>query len=278
MRKFKQYNTNNQQKYIRIKTINLGAVAASTIVESSLFNNLKTYNIIHAEDVNEASIRHFINDSDIVFLVADLDDDFVVKNILKITEILSNNEKIFSTILANADTLEVPILWIQKSIRDKSSLLVVENQDDISIKSESTISQKFKKIIYSLCDLIDVEIKELYVQETILSSLISLNTFFGEKCDLYLYVDYTEDQVRLEVEENLIFYSLMEESNQVCIRHPFFTEDQESNNKIYNFIDFCESIIDEDTDCYLSPKIHTNTYTEFSVLIAISNNMNKSIS
>ena len=276
MKKFKIYNANNQQKYIKIKIINLGVVACSVTIETALFNDMQTYNIAHAEGMSEPSIKHFINDSDIVLLVADLDDDFVIKNILTIINVLTKYKKMFLTILANVDISEAPILQILKSVRDKSSLLVVENQNDFSIKSERTISQKFKKIIYSLCDLIDVEIKELCVQETILSSLISLNSFFGAKCELYLYAEYTEELARLEVKQDLKLGSLLKESNQIWIRHPFVKEDQIPHNKISNFIDFFESQIDEDATCFLSPNLHSSkatVETKVTVLIAISNNI-----
>ncbi len=251
MEKFETFNINVEKKYIKIKMIGMGAVALSALEELSLFDDMQSYAVIR--DVDKVRLEHFIDNSDIIFLVADLDDHSVVQDISKITDILSTCKKRFVTILANVKEEQIMMSKIVKDIRQKSSLLIVEHQEDIEISTAATIRQKFKKIINALYALIDVEINEVRVHSTMLSSLISLNSFFDERCELFIYSDSLE-KLRLSIKNEERFNQIIENAKQAWIAHPFIDDDTESIVKIYGFIGSIEESIDEDAPCFLSPR------------------------
>lgn len=264
MDKINIFNTSNQQKYIRIRIIDLGLLALNVYVDTSLFNDMQRYGVIKEKDIDDENLKYFIDDSDIVVLVADMDDDFAVENILKITEFLSDQKKLFVTLLANIDLSQDRMAWILKNVQQKSSVLIVENQEDIDISSGITKHQKFTRIISELCDFIDEEIQEIRMLDDFFSSLINMNRFFYQNYELFLFVNYTKKQFeKIEIP--------LEESSQIWIRCPF---DEADNAEVINFIEFIEMKANEDAPIFISNKTNRNTTEmEFTILLAVSNSV-----
>ncbi|MCI0500666.1 MAG: hypothetical protein L0Y61_02825 [Epsilonproteobacteria bacterium] len=260
-----------RQKYIRIRMIGVGTVASGICVDLSLYNDTQKYSIIKEEDIFEGNLGQFIDDSDIVFLVADMSDDFVVANILKITKIITHSNKLFVSILANVDSNKDGISVILKDLREKSSILVVENQYDISLNPHNTMQQKFTKIISGLLNLIDVEIGVLRALEYDFSSLITMNSFFEQKFELYLYSNYSIKNFKKIPD----IRAKLEDLSQIWIR--FYLEENDYA-KSKSFIEYIISAIDEDASYHLTYKTDGSKILdeiEVTTLISVLNSDSK---
>jgi len=127
-------------------------------------------------------------------------------------------------------------------LRAKSSILVVENQHAISFNSQCTIQQKFAKIISGLLNMIDVKIELLRALDDWFSSLIAMNRFFEQKCDIYLYLNYSvKDFKKIPG-----IGARLEELSQIWIRYHVDLMTNDAKLDSYNeFMEFIESSIDE---------------------------------
>ena len=235
-----------QQKYIKIRTIFLGTVAKSVNMhmDSMLYNDLQTYNVVQQKDLDSISWQDMM-ESDIIFIVADLDDRFVMQNILKVIDLLSQYKCALVTILSNIESTQ-----IVKEIRQKSSLLIIEDQEDVNISKEPSLSKKITKIIYALYNLIDIEIEIITCMDCDFSSLVNLNRFFDTKYDLRIYFVYTIEQLSEEIREKERFGSLVDKASKIWIGSKSY-----NNKNVYalrSIHDLIESNIDEDADFFIS--------------------------
>jgi hypothetical protein len=244
------------KQYIKIKIFTLGETASRIATKPSLCHDLEMYHFTHEEDVQDIYLKYIISNADIIFVIADLADVFAAETIVQVVDALLNHKKRFISILSAPNDFKNPLNGIAENLRHKSSVLVVEDQNDISINAGETIIEKFETIIDSLCYLIDEEIVEMRALEDTFSSLIFLERFFDQKCELYLYSNLTEKQVKEELERRSKFRRLLEQANQVWIKCSVVqgkVSIYKTNDKIYDFAELIEMTLDEDANFIVSP-------------------------
>ena len=195
--------------------------------------------------LNKVTLENFINDADIVLLVADGNDKFAVKNICTIIEILDKNRVLYVKILTNKQSFSL--------CRDKngviliSNVLIVENQEDFRSNAEISMVRKMEKILNTLCQVIDNEINTYRMHEYDCSALITLESFFEAKGELFIYQYNTYDDFQLTVKNDANLQINLKKSSQVWLK---FYAIKKSSQEILDCIELIEKNIDEDADLY----------------------------
>ncbi len=221
---------------IRIKVILLGRTASSLILDN-MTSDASFYKIRPEKEINRDELNGYCNDADIVLLVADLNDNFAVKNICTIMEMLYQNEILYTSIIANKKALPEC-----KGI-SVSNMIIIEEQKDPTIQTLPTILEKMNRIIFSLCQVIENEISTYRVLDDDFSALITLQSFFEKQGVFQLYIDYDYLNFEKVLEKNPILRSDIEEVSKMWIT---FNSDENSLKKIEIFMDMIEMIVNED--------------------------------
>ena len=195
--------------------------------------------------LNRVTLECFVNDADIVFLVANGNDKFAVKNICTIIEILDKNRVLYVKILANKQSFSL--------CKDKngdilvSNILIIENQKYYRSDADISSVRKMETILNTLCQVIDNEINTYRMHEYDCSALITLESFFKAKGELFIYQYYIYDDFKLSVKNDVNLQNDLKKSSHVWLK---FYAIEKLSHEILNCIELIEKNIDEDADLY----------------------------
>ncbi len=231
-------------KYIRTRVILLGETASQVKI-SELLNDVSVYSVTQKNEVNVSNIEQYIGDADIVLLLANGDDASALEHIHTVIKILNRNEVLYVRIIANAKAFSAS----KTKVGDiqTSSLLIVENQENLSIKVEVSTLKKMETVLDALCQLIDNEINTYRVHENDCSALITLESFFIDKGDLHLYTFNTYNEFKDTLKNDLELRLHLEKALGVWLK---FSSVEKSSQEIVNFIELIEENLDENADVY----------------------------
>ncbi len=231
-------------EYIRIRVILLGETASQVNIHDT-FNDVDFYCITQKNDIDVNHIESYISDADIVLLLANGDDTFAVEHIFTITDLLNRNKKLYVKIIANEKAFSTS----NNKSRDilTSSLLIVENQADPTLKIEVDTVRKIETILNTLCQVIDNKINTYRMHEYDCSALIILKSFFEEKGELFIYKYNTYDEFQFSVKNDVNLQIYLEKSSQIWLK---FNTIETFSQEILNYIELIEENIDEDADLY----------------------------
>jgi len=120
-------------------------------------------------------------------------------------------------------------------------------------------------ILNTLCQVIDNEINTYRMHEYDCSALITLESFFENKGELNIYVNYTHRQLKKELEDATILQAQLEEASKVWMK---FDSMEKSSQTIIDCIELIEENVDEDADVYFYGNEKMN-YTNASFLLQV---------
>ena len=232
-------------EYIRIRIIALGENAA---VDIPLFHDVKRFYMVNEKDIDKMEITDFAEEANIILILADMRDKFVADHLLEVMKIVSGQQKYVMTIVANYDVAPGTV----EAVKLYSSLLIAERQE--SLEQISSASEKFGVILGALREMIDEKIEEIRILDSAISSLISLESFFDERGEVFVWPELSAEALRSRVQNDQKFASLLGIGSQLWCKFSFDENDMVSREKRNDLIDLLEETIDEDTSCYLTSK------------------------
>lgn len=232
------FSEDREGSKIRIKVILLGETASSMILDN-MRSDVGFYKIRPNKEINMDEFKVYCNDTDIVLLVADLNNNFAVKNICTIMEMLYRNEILYTSIIANEKALP------KCKENTPLSMIIIENQNDPTLQTLSTILKKMERIIFSLCQVIENKIFTYQILGDAFSALITLQSFFEDQGEFQLYIDYDYLDFEKVLADNAILRSNIEEASKSWIT---FDSEESSLKEKEAFMDIFEMIADEDAD------------------------------
>ncbi|UPT76668.1 hypothetical protein MN086_06325 [Sulfurovum sp. XGS-02] len=237
---------------IKIKFLTIGEIASSI----SFFNLEHTYNIHAEKDILKIADTNFFENVDFIFLVADIQDEFVSKHILETISFLMNYEVPFITILPSIKPSSKNITRVLNQITQAASIIIVDDQEN----------KDLDQFIKSLFTMVQIEkIDEYRILEDSFSSTIMLNSIFKAKCIFYLFSNITDTYLEMPKRKRLRFWKLLEKANTVWIDFPSLKKNEVFNEKVFTF--FYENI-DEDADLFTT---YDETKDDLSVNVLVCN-------
>jgi len=240
------HDKSREGEYIRIRVILLGESTFGITVDHTL-HDVKVYRVTQKKEMNRNRIEQFIDDADIVIFVADGGDGFAVENICRITEILDRNGVLHVKIIDNEKSF--PLCRDKNGDTLVSNVLIVEDQEDNWSDAEISTVNKMEKLLNTLCQIIDNEINTYRMHEYDCSALITLESFFEEKGELNIYMNYSYEQLDKSLKDGTILQSQLEQASKVWMK---FDSTEKSSQTIMDCIELIEENVDEDADVYFS--------------------------
>lgn len=237
---------------IKIKFLTIGEIASSI----SFLNTEQTYNIHAEKDILKMSDTNFFENVDFIFLVADIQDEFVSKHILETIRFLMKYEVPFITILPSVESSTQNITSVLNQITQVSSIIVVEDQENKNL-------DQFVKSLFTMVQM--EKIDEYRMLEDSFSSTIMLHSIFKAKFIFYLFSNITESYLETVKRKRLRFWKLLEKANTVWIDFPSLKRNEVFNEKV--FTHFYENI-DEDADLFTT---YDETKDDLSVNVLLCN-------